>query len=191
MHTPPEVVQEVQKRVAENPSVMTKKLAEELGITEADVIASLPEDMRAKAKTENFEAIWNAMTGWEKTTFILANAGGIVEIAGALPKGKFMHGMFNLMDKSCPLGGHLFVEELGSIWFVSKPFFNKESHSIQFFDKNGNQMFAVYLGRNAEREIIPSVKEGYNALRTQYGKSDTCGGKNGRCCGRHHPKGDS
>lgn len=95
--------------------------------------------------------------------------------------------MFNLMDRTSPLGGHLFVKELASIWFVSKPFFGKESHSVQFFDITGKQMFAIYLGRDEKREIILQVKQGYDALRGRYRDAHIagCPGHAGPAAGPH------
>ncbi|MFT4300679.1 MAG: heme utilization cystosolic carrier protein HutX [Desulfovibrio sp.] len=161
-------VQVVRQKVTENPSVMLMSLAKELGRPEAEVVAALPEEMRVHASKNDFGAIWAAMTGWESSTFITIGCGGVVEVEGKLPQGNFMHGMFNLTDRQCPLGGHLFINKLEHIWFVSKPFFNKESHSVQFFDAAGDQMFAVYLGRNEQREIIPSVKEAYMHMRSEF-----------------------
>lgn len=161
-------VQVVRQKVAENPSVMLMSLAKELGRSEVEAVAALPEEMRVRASKNDFEAIWTTMTNWESCTFITISCGGVVEVEGKLPQGNVMHGMFNLTDKQCPLGGHLFVNRLEHIWFVSKPFFNKESHSVQFFDAAGDQMFAVYLGRNEQREIIPSVKEAYTRMRNEF-----------------------
>lgn len=161
-------VQIVRQKIAENPSVMLMSLAKELGRPEVEVVAALPEEMRMRASKNDFEAIWATMTDWESCTFITVGCGGVVEVEGKLPQGKFMHGMFNLTARECPLGGHLFVNRLEHIWFVSKPFFNKESHSVQFFDAAGEQMFAVYLGRDEQREIIPSVKEAYLRMRSEF-----------------------
>ncbi len=191
MHVPQEHTDAVRAKIAANPSAMTGQLAKELGISEAEVTAALPEDMRARAKIEDFEAIWQAFGDWEKGTFILTGPGGIAEYSGKIPKGSFGHGMFNLMDKSCALGGHLFASDLGSVWFVSKPFFGLDSLSVQFFNKEGKQMFAVYAGRDDKRALLPAVKASFEAMRAKFAGKSGCGGQSGACCGcaTHHPKG--
>jgi len=164
-----EQIQEmVRARVRENPSVMPRSLAEELGVSEAEVIRSLPEDMRVEAPAEHFEAIWEEMRGWEKVTFIAVNPGIIVEVPCRLPKGRFGHGMFNLMDQDSPLGGHVLAHKVAQVWLVSKPFFGLESHSVQFFDAEGGILFSVYVGRDEARRVLDSVRAGFNALRARY-----------------------
>ena len=66
------------------------------------------------------------------------------------------------------LCGHLLTSKIASVWFVSKPLFGLESHSVQFLDAEGRQCFGVYLGRNEKREIIPSVREAFMAMKTKY-----------------------
>lgn len=158
----------VRARVSENPSVMPRGLAQELGVSEAEIIRCLPGDMRLEVPARDFEALWEEMTGWEKVTFIAVCPGGIVEVAGRLPKGRFGHGMFNLMEKGNPLGGHLFADRVAQIWLVSKPFFGLESHSVQCFDADGGALFSVYLGRDGNRRILAGVLEGFQALRGRY-----------------------
>ncbi|MGE4506278.1 MAG: heme utilization cystosolic carrier protein HutX [Desulfovibrionaceae bacterium] len=162
----------IRERISENPSLMPMALADELNLPEAEVVRCLPEEMRVEAPASEFEAIWEAMTGWEKVTFIARNPGAVVEVSCRLPKGRHGHGMFNLMERGNPLGGHLFADRIGSIWLVSKPFFNMESHSVQFFDVDGAAMFAVYLGRDDKRAIIGSVREGFLELCARYGDGE-------------------
>ena len=158
----------IREKIAKNPSTMPDLLAHELGISEAEVIRGLPENMRVGAPASDFEAIWKTMTGWERITFIARNPGAVVEVSGTLPGGRFGHGMFNLIDRDNPLRGHLMVNRLDAIFLVSKPFFKLESHSVQFFDTDGQAMFAVYVGRDEERALIPSVLKGFTALRDRY-----------------------
>ncbi len=130
-------------------------------------ISALPEEMRSFADAEHFEKIWEAATKWEKATFIVSNSGAILEYKGKIPTGKFGHGYFNLMEKSHPLGGHLMVSQLGTICFVNKQLFNLESLSIQFFAKDGSQMFSIYVGRE-KKELIPAVKTAWLEMKKTF-----------------------
>ena len=143
-------------------------LAKSLGVQFGRILAALPEEMRSFAPGDAAIAIWEAMTEWEKATFIATTPGAIVEISCRLPKGKRSNGMYNLMDKQYPLGGHLLMGMVDSVCFVSGTVHGMESHSVQFLDAEGRQCFAVYLGRNEQREIIPAVREGFFALKAQY-----------------------
>ena len=165
---PQHVIKTIRQRIAENSSIMTLELARELGVKEADVIRSLPDGMAVEAPAEDFEIIWERMTAWEKVTFICISCGCVTEVSGPLPTGKRGHGMFNLRQRGNALGGHILVQDLGSIWLVSKPVFGKESHSVQFFSKAGDAMFSVYLGRDDRRNIIEAARQDFLAMKQHY-----------------------
>lgn len=154
--------------VKEKPNRMMSDLAKEFGISEEEAVFMLPEEMRVSAPVDDFEKIWQQLCTWEKATFISITPGAVVEYSGSLPQGSFGHGMFNLHQAGIPLGGHLFVNNLGAIWFLSKPHFGKESHSIQFYSKEGTSMFSVYIGRGEDKELLPSVMEQYQTMRAAY-----------------------
>ncbi len=159
----------VHERVEKDPSIMTAWLAAELGVKEVEIIRNLPEEMRVQGSIDDFEEIWDAMTDWEKITFLNVSGGCILEVPGKLPKGKFGHGYFNMHhDASTPIGGHIMPDQLESVWFVSKPFFKLESHCVLFFTKTGNLGFGVYLGRDEKKNLIDSVKQGFLRLRQKY-----------------------
>ena len=163
-----EIKERLQQMISENPNRMLGELAGQLGISEAEAIYYLPEEMRTAAPAEDFESIWQAITNWEKATFISITPGAVIEYSGAMPAGKAGHGMFNLQQPGIALGGHLFIQKLGSIWFLSKPHFGKESHSIQFYTTEGQTMFSVYVGRDENRELLAPVLQNYQDLRSKY-----------------------
>lgn len=164
----PELAAEVQARMATTPSLMPRNLARELEVSEAAIIKALPEAMRLPIAAEHAVAVWEHISQWEKVTFYAETPGIIIEIPCVLPKGKAGHGMYNIMGKNGAFGGHVLLDALDSIWLVSKPAFGLESHSVQFYAADGSLCFAVYLGRDAERAILPSVKEAYTALWKHY-----------------------
>ncbi len=162
-----DVKKKVQEALNKDPNFMPAFLAKELGVPEGVVISALPDEMRSFANADRFEEIWEAATKWEKATFIVSNSGAIIEYKGKIPTGKFGHGYFNLMEKSHPLGGHLMVSQLGAICFLNKQLFNLESLSIQFFAKDGSQMFSIYVGRE-KKELIPAVKEAWLEMKENF-----------------------
>lgn len=165
----PELENKVREIIEANASTMPSQMAGQLGASEAAVVTALPEEMRTFVDPKHFDAIWEAMCSWEKITFLKQSPTAIIEVKGKLPKGKYGHGFFNLMEKENPLGGHLMVDKLGAICFLEKPFFGLESLSVQFYDTEGDHMFAVYAGRK-KREIIDSVRQAFQALRAEFSK---------------------
>ncbi len=161
-----QVIEQVAEIIEKNKNIMPFEIARQLHISEETAVRALPEEMRHFAAISEFDRIWEAMTSWEKSTFLCHTPTAIIEVKGKLPQGKYGHGFFNLMDKDNPLGGHLRIDSLGSICFLEKLFFGMDSLSVQFFDKEGNQMFAVFAGRE-NRELIPSVKEAFHTLKQE------------------------
>lgn len=160
----------VAEALAKNESFMPQTLAQELKVPLESIIAALPPSMCTMAPAEDFLEIWEEICNWEKITFMASTAGIILEISCKLPKGKSGHGMYNLMGKDLPFGGHVMPSNIASIWFVSKPLFGLESHSVQFFDAAGNQAFAMYLGRGEDRQVLPAVREAFMKLKSKYEK---------------------
>ena len=89
---------------------------------------------------------------------------------GKIPEGRHGHGYFNLSGGS-GLGGHLKIDDLGHICFLSLPFMGLESHSVQFFNAAGTVMFSVYVGRE-NRQLIPAARESFFALREAVGTKE-------------------
>jgi putative heme utilization carrier protein HutX len=163
-----EVVEDYAAAVRNNPDRMIGDLARQFGLSEAQAVFFLPREMRVAAPIVDFELIWRELCSWERVTFVSANQGAIVEYSGALPRGAYGHGMFNLRQEGSALGGHILTALLGSIWFVSKPLFGRENHSVQFFTRDGAAMFSVYVGRGRDGKLLQSVLTAYLELRGRY-----------------------
>lgn len=141
------------------------QLAQECGVSEKDIALAMPEDMcRVVPMAEGtFDALWQAMCGWECATFIMQYGGSVVEIKGKLPQGKHGGGYFNL-EHGQALGGHIRADAVHTVAFLSLPFMGLESHSLQFFDAQGSVLFSVYVGRE-KRELLPAARQSFMDMR--------------------------
>ena len=153
----------IAERVREKKPLMLGMLAAEFGVTELDAARALPDAMRFFAPADSFDAVWEELTRWEKATFIMQHLGTVLEIKGVIPPGKYGHGYFNPTDGGC-IGGHIKVDDMACICFLSMPFMGLESHSVQFFNTSGAVKFSIYAGREG-RVLIPSVQESFMKLR--------------------------
>ena len=157
-----ELVESVRRRVAENPEVPTFLLADELQASESEVITALPLNMRMKAKVESLAELWSAMRQWRNVMLALPDAGGpegrtrLLPCA-ALPALLLCDGAYHFALEEAwsePRPDHpgqlarLDPEQLGYIWFVSKPRQGEESRSVQLYDKEGRHLLSVYPGRD-------------------------------------------
>ena len=166
--TPPVVMETLQaaiaERIREKKPLVLGMLAAEFKVSEREAATALPEDMRRFSSASAFDTVWEELTRWEKGTFIMQHLGTVLEIKGVIPAGSHGHGYFNLKDGGC-IGGHIKVDDIACICFLSMPFMGLESHSIQFFNNDGAVKFALYVGREG-RVLIPSVHESFVKLRT-------------------------
>jgi len=88
----------------------------------------------------------------------------VLECEGVLPPGSFGRGYFNLQGDS-PIGGHIRAARCREIAFVSRPFMGRLSHSIQFFNFDGDAMFKIFVRRDEARNLIAAQVAAFDALR--------------------------
>lgn len=128
--------------------------AQELGVPERDVLRQVENGAVTEFGGEHFDEVMNAVSGWGAITLIVNNTAAIIEVTATIPHGNRSNGFFNLHEQGNPLGGHIRPEQIDSIFFVSRPFMGKESHSVQFFDHQGFGAYKMYLGRDENRNIL-------------------------------------
>lgn len=196
-----ELVQSVRRRVAESPGLLTAQLALELNASEAEVITALPLPMRKRARVSDFTSIWNCMAGWKNVVVhpSAAVSGTLARVrveADVMPGpglsfGALCNGESRLHTQRIVPDEGRFIEAMGSIWFVSLPLFNGESHSVRFFDKNGGHLLSIFLGRDHAGACDPLAKEEFDAMRERFGVTPVprmhcrgCGSCT--CCGTKH-----
>ena len=158
--------QKIKEALAKQPNAYPSMIAQELGVSELAVVSQLPEDTVKQVAVGEFDKIMDEVTQWGDVLFLVRNGSVIAEVKGPIPKGNHSHGYFNLHGAS-PIGGHIHAESLGAICFVGKLVSGSESISIQFYDKSGNGMFKIYLGRGADRKILTEQKEKYDKLKDE------------------------
>lgn len=127
--------------------------AQEMGLPERDVLRQVENGAVTEVSGTNFDEVMSDVSKWGDITLIVNNAAAIIEVTASVPRGSRSNGFFNLHEKENPLGGHIRPEQIDSIFFVSRPFMGKESHSIQFYDQLGNCAFKIYLGRENDGTI--------------------------------------
>lgn len=157
---------QIDTMLAEKKTIMLAGIAQEHNISELEVAKLLPKEMVAFAPKEAFEDIWQGLVSWEKMTFLVQHLGSVFEICGKLNAGAFGHGYYNLKGDA-PLHGHLKVDDLVCVGFLSVPFMGLESHNVAFFNEKGEVKFSVYVGRE-KRKLIPEVLESFTTLKTSF-----------------------
>lgn len=184
-----EFVQSVRRRVAEEPGVITGQLARELRAPEAQVITALPVAMRKKASPGDFPVIWERMSAWRHAVINPAKAehGALIMPGPVLTFGALCNGATTLRNQRALGDEGAFRESLGSIWFVSLPLAGGRSHSVRFFDREGNHMLSVFLGRDRSGRHDKDALRDFEELRERHGitpvPKNRCKGCPGCTCG--------
>lgn len=157
--------QKIQEALVSQPNAFPSSIAQQLGVSEYAVVRELSADAVQEVPASSFDEIMKEVTQWGDLTFLVRNGSVIAEIKATVPPGSYGHGYFNFEHGASPIGGHICADQLGAIYFVTKPSFGMESLSIQFFDKQGENMFKIYLARTEDKQIIPQQKEAFNKLK--------------------------
>ena len=155
----PEEADKIAELMASPYPVTIGSVAQALGTTELAAAQKMPTESVAFVTgnaSERFDDVWAALSHWEKVTFFVIHAGHVFEIQGRLTAGKRAQGYYNILSKDAVIGGHLKYGDIAAIAFVTMPFMKRESHSVQFFAKDGSVAFSVYCGRE-NHQLIESV----------------------------------
>jgi len=155
--------------LAEKPDGVLEALAEKHQTSMRTVYEALGNDQAVRVDGGRFDDLWADLTGWGVVLFLVHTRDGVFEIKASLPKGEHGRGYFNIHGDS-PLGGHLRADRCESIWFVDRAFFGRRSCSLVFVSVDGDAMFKVFVGRDAERNLDASQLAKFEALRAQLGQ---------------------
>ncbi|MDR8522625.1 heme utilization cystosolic carrier protein HutX [Shewanella fidelis] len=158
-------VEQIRQHLQANPAAMPSQIAEELNISEFEVVSALPAEQVAILPLEQKDALLEELPEWGNMTTIVSASGSIFEFKGSFPKGKYAHGYYNLITKGDGLHGHLKLDVISAIALISKPFRGTESHSINFFGPQGEVVFKVYLGRDKKRVLLPEQVARFTELK--------------------------
>ncbi|WP_100752673.1 heme utilization cystosolic carrier protein HutX [Vibrio salilacus] len=163
--------QRVAKLLEQDPTLLPAAMAQQLSVSEFDVVAALPTEMTAIVDGDQAQAILESLVGFGPVTTIVHSFGSIFEVKAPFPKGKLARGYYNLIGSEGELHGHLKLDNIQHIALVSKPFMGRESHYFGFFCPAGNNVFKVYLGRNNKRELIAEQVATFKQWQQEFNNS--------------------
>lgn len=154
--------------LAENPGAIVEEVAKEHRVTTRDVVKALPKAMRKFVAGSSFIDVMKDVGAWGDVTLIIHTDDGIMEFGGPVPAGEVGRGYYNVPG-SKGFHGHLRNERCAGIAFVERPFMNKLSASILFFNIDGGIMFKIFVGRDEKRELKVDQMEKFRGLADRLG----------------------
>ncbi|PKG39236.1 heme utilization cystosolic carrier protein HutX [Psychromonas sp. Urea-02u-13] len=166
-----QLTEQVQSMLEQQPGLLPSEIAQQLQVSEAQVVFSFNGQMVTRVDGKQTEALLGELNSWGNVTTIMHSEGSIFEVKAPFPKGKVAHGYYNLMGKAGEIHGHLRIDLITDIALVSKPFRGNESHYFGFFTKQGNSVFKIYLGRDKKRQLLAEQVQSFSQLKTKYGQT--------------------
>ena len=154
--------------LAENPGAIVEEVAKEHRVTTRDVVRALPQAMRKFVAGSAFIDAMRDIGTWGDVTLIVHTDDGIMEFGGPVPAGEVGRGYYNVPG-SKGFHGHLRHERCAGIAFVERPFMNKLSASILFFNIDGGIMFKIFVGRDEKRELKADQMDKFRGLVDRLG----------------------
>ena len=154
--------------LAENPGAIVEEVAREHRVTTREVVTALPKAMRKFVTGSAFIDVMKDVGSWGDVTLIIHTDDGIMEFGGPVPAGEVGRGYYNVPG-SKGFHGHLRHERCAGIAFVERPFMNKLSASILFFNIDGGIMFKIFVGRDEKRELKADQMDRFRGLADRLG----------------------
>lgn len=139
--------------LAAKPGGVLEAIARELGVSTLAVLEATPAHERRMIAADRFDEIWQELSAWGEIVFIVHTPDIVLECKGSLPAGSHNHGYYNLNHAS-PIHGHIKIENCRGIYLVDRRFHGRRSCSVQFFNKDGEPMFKIFVARNPSRELL-------------------------------------
>lgn len=151
--------------LAANPTAALEDIARAAGVTPLEVLRALPAGEVTEVPGRYMVAALDEFANWGEITFIVNTGPVILEVKAPMQGGTVANGMYNPRGK--PISGHLNIDACASLAFVRRKLFGMETRSIQFYGHDGACLFKVYLGRDAERKLIPAQIAAFDALEAR------------------------
>lgn len=124
---------------------MTPQLAEELGVSERDVVRYLPDDLSAELDLARLEALVTRFETLGEVRVLTNNGTATLEVLGKFGGYSHWGPYFNVQTESLDM--HIRLDRIAAAFAVVKPS-HMDGHntlSFQFFDAEGKNAFKVFV----------------------------------------------
>ena len=155
----------IEKILNEDLNITSSEIAYELNVSEYEVLQNMPNEHAKAVDASNFDDIIEDISKWGKILMIKITQSFVIEIKDHMPMGTYAHGYYNFDSEESSISGHLKVDDIDKIIFVSKKHRGMLSHSVVFYDKNGEHIFKVFVSRDENRTLLPEQVEKFMALK--------------------------
>ncbi len=160
--------QQIQDHIKQNDNWTVAKVAKALEIKDIDVLLNLPNEVASVANGDKFDEIIKDIENWGEVLVVKNTPNFIMEIKTKISSGSYQRGYYNFTHDA-PLSGHLKADAIDKIIFLSaKAVMGMLSHCVLFLDKDGQDIFKIYVSRDEKRDFIKPQLEAYLKLKESF-----------------------
>jgi putative heme utilization carrier protein HutX len=158
----------IEEILIKKPEVSTIEIAKELKISEYVVLQNINENVAKAIDAINFDKVIEDISTWGEILMIKITPSFVIEIKDNMPTGTYGHGYYNLNSVESSISGHLKVSDIENIIFVSKKHRGMVSHSVVFYDQDGEHIFKIFVTRDKEKELLSEQVKKFMALKNSF-----------------------
>jgi putative heme utilization carrier protein HutX len=162
-----EKVDRVRQALSEKPDGVLEAMCAQHKLPLQTVIECLPAKMWKRISGDHFVDVMQDVSEWGDIIAIVHTKDVIFEFNGRFPAGALGHGFYNLKGGSS-VSGHLRYENCRAIVFLRRPFMGTDTLSVQFLNGDGEAMFKIFVGRDAERRLKADQVERFAQLERRF-----------------------
>jgi len=111
------------------------------------------------------ESLLRELACWGNTTTIILHGGCVFEFKGRFPAGETGSGYYNLDGPVPGLHGHISLAAIHHIAFQDSPHRGRNSYAFNFQDQDNLNIFKVFIGRQADGELIAEQVARFKEIR--------------------------
>jgi putative heme iron utilization protein len=162
-----EVRGRVRAAVEKNPRAMTPFIAQQLGISECEVVRHLPDGRSAELDHARCRELIEAFGGLGKVHVIVNNGAVVLEAFGEFGGFSLTGPFLNVQTESLDM--HISHAKLTAAFAVIKPghMDGMETLSFQFFTPEGTSAFKVFLSFGGQAPT-PERRQQFEDLRSKF-----------------------
>ncbi|SDR23183.1 heme utilization cystosolic carrier protein HutX [Pseudovibrio sp. Tun.PSC04-5.I4] len=155
---------ELKRQLAKGTSGILENTAKEHGLSMADAVRCLPEDMWRESRGDRFDEIIRNIPTWGSVMSLVNTGDMIFEVKGPFPEGSYARGYYNLRQTEGGFSGHIKADSCDAIFFLKRSFSSKVSVSINFMNANGDCYLKIFVGRDEDGHLKEEQLEKFDKL---------------------------
>ncbi|MEM1086629.1 MAG: heme utilization cystosolic carrier protein HutX [Pseudomonadota bacterium] len=158
-----DIVDTVRTLLAEGRGGVLEWVARDHGLSTLDVAKLLPENTRVISENVDVVSVLDDLHTWGEVFLIIQHRGLVAEIVTEFPTYSIARDHFNFKGDTT-FSGHLHVDAIKAVACLDRPFSNRRSLSVVFFDAEGESIFKVFVRRDQQRNLLADQVEKFDAL---------------------------